>query len=240
MWQYGSMRHFQQSMHQPTPAAQSTYDLLLGMRGVAVTLLFLDLTDPNHPVAQIPGFVEAIGSTSLTLGLAAPLPRLESRTRFGVEVMAGPGILRFQSSAFSPAEERATRLELTLPRQIESIQRRKFSRAPVSMAVAFANASDSPAQGGASGGVGHSLDLSGGGMRMTTPTPLVPRQRLYLSFNTPDDASYRGLSAKVIRSQSNGSHQIAALQFVGLEAATESQLVRTVFRLQVKSNGLHQ
>lgn len=228
LWHYSNAKHTRQ------PGAQSSYDLLLGMRGQAVTLLFLDSQDPEKPVHQVPGFVEGISSASITLGLAAPLPRLGQRTRFGVELRAGSGILRFQTLAAHEVAEGETHVELELPRQIESVQRRKFSRAPVQMPVAFSPALDKSNESGPAGGIGHSVDLSGGGLRMYTSAEVRPGDLLFVSFNTPDGASFRGLAAKVSRVQADGARNVVALTFVGMTGQVESQLVQTVFRLQLK------
>lgn len=229
MWRYGDSRRYQAER-----AATSTYDLLVSMRGAAMTLLFLDLRDPERPVAQIPGFLETVSSSGMVFGLAAPLPRLESQTRFGVELMAGPGILRFQSAALHPVRDGAVRVELPLPRQVESVQRRKFSRVSLSIPVAFASTPEQEGEKAPQGGIGHSIDLSGGGIRLVTPVALRYGQRLFVSFHTPDGAAFRGLPARVVRTQSEGDRQTVGLQFVDLPEEQEGQLVQTVFRLQLK------
>ncbi|HLN64124.1 MAG TPA: PilZ domain-containing protein [Symbiobacteriaceae bacterium] len=230
MWHYSDQR-----FRQPSPAmAQSAYDLLLGMRGVAVTLLFLDLTNPGRPVSERSGFVESVSGSSLTLSLAGPLPNLDVRTRFGVEVMSGPGILRFQTMAVRAAESGATRLALVLPHQIESVQRRKFSRVAVAAAVAFSPAQPSGEGVVPPGGIGQTLDLSAGGLRFHTQAPLKFAQEIRVSFNTPDGAVYRGLHAKVARVHEENDRYIVAGQFLDLEEAVSEQLVQTVFRLQIR------
>lgn len=233
MWHYSDAQRFRQAAQPPSALAQSAFDLLLGMRGVTITLLFLDLTDPARPVNEVPGFVEKVEPTSLTLGLAAPLPRLAPRTRFGVEIMAGPGILRFQASPYRAPEEGSTRISLVLPRQIESVQRRTFSRVHLATAVAFSTALDGPAES-QMGGVGQTVDLSAGGLRLVTQSPTKYGQQVFLSFNTPDGATFRGLRAKVARVQNDGSRYTVALQFTDLEEPLADQLVQTVFRLQLK------
>lgn len=233
MWHYSDAQRFRQAAQPPSALAQSAFDLLLGMRGVTVTLLFLDLSDPSRPVNEVPGFVERVDPTGLTLGLAAPLPRLAPRTRFGVEIMAGPGILRFQAQAHRIPDEGSTRIALVLPRQIESVQRRKFSRVHIATAVAFSTALDGPPEL-QSGGVGQTIDLSAGGMRLVTQSPTKFGQNLFLSFNTPDGATFRGLRARVARVQNDSTRYTVALQFTDLEESVADQLVQTVFRLQLK------
>jgi hypothetical protein len=233
MWHYGDAQRFKSAIHPSSTLAQSAYDLLLGMRGVAVTLLFLDLTDPERPVSELPGFVETLTPACITLTLTGALPRLHHRTRFGVEIMAGPGILRFQAVPYVPPEAGAQRVQLTLPRQIESVQRRKFSRVAMTTAVAFTVAQDQPGAVHQSG-IGQSADLSAGGMRFTTPTPVHYGQSLMLSFNTPDGVSYRNLPGRVVRAQPGGGRHNAVVTFYGLDEHDEDQLVHTVFKLQLK------
>jgi hypothetical protein len=233
MWHYGDQR-FRPQAQSTSALAQSAYDLLLGMRGVAVTLLFLDISDPNRPVTELSGFVEMVNTSSLTLGLSGPLPRLDPRTRFGVEVMSGPGILRFQTTAQQPPESGSTRLSLTLPRQIESIQRRKFSRVTLNTAVAFSAAQENTDPSVQPGGLGQTLDLSAGGIRFTTQVPLRYGQTVFVSFNTPDGAIYRGLQARVARVQNEGLRYIVAVRFNEQDESLTDQLVQSVFRLQIR------
>lgn len=235
MWHYGDSQRFRHSVQPPSALSQSAYDLLLGMRGVPVSLLFLDLTSPEHPVTELPGFVEQVTTTSLTLGLAAPLPSVAPRTRFGVEIMAGQGILRFQAIAHRPPEQGSNRLQLVLPRQIESVQRRKFSRVAYSAPVAFAPAGAQTDYDAPHGGVGTAVDLSAGGMRLITQAPLRYGQSISVSFHTPDGAAYRALQGKVVRVQSVDHRYQVALRFYDLGEATENQLVQSVFRMQLRN-----
>ena len=234
VWHY----HDKQRFRQPFPAhqalAQSTYDLLLGLRNAAVTLLFLDLSDPQRPVNEVPGFVEEVATAHLTLGLAAPLPSLPPNMRFGVEVMAGPGILRFQSMAYQQPELGTTRLLILLPRQIESVQRRKFTRTPFSGPIAYSPALEQLSQATTPSGIGHAVDLGPGGIRFLTHTPVNHGQTLYLSFNTPDGATYRGLPGKVVRIQQAEERISVAVRFSAVDAALEEQLVQSIFRLQLR------
>lgn len=234
VWHY----HDRQRFRQPFPAhqalAQSTYDLLLGLRNSAVTLLFLNLSDPQQPVNEVPGFVEEVATAFLTLGLAAPLPRLPLNTRFGVEVMAGPGILRFQTMAYAQPESGTTRLSVLLPRQIESVQRRKFTRAPFNGPVAYSPALEQLHNASSPSGIGHGVDLGPGGIRFLTHTLVQHGQTLYLSFNTPDGATYRGIQGKVVRIQPKDERTSVAIRFADVDGALEEQLVQSIFRLQLR------
>jgi len=235
MLHYGDVRRYPTG--QPGPGlAQSTFDVIIGMRGVAVTLLFLDLSTPERPVAEVPGFVEQVETTHLTLGLSAPLPGLTARTRFGVEVMTGPSVLRFRTTASQTPEPGNTRILLNLPHQIESIQRRMFSRVSISASVAFAPMLDGSTNEVTQGGIGQAVDLSAGGLRMSTQQQVQYGQVLLLGFNTPDGNTYRGVAAGVVRVQPAGDRFMVALQFRDLPRAVENQLVQTVFRLQLRGS----
>jgi hypothetical protein len=235
VWHYSDSQRLRLAAQPPSALAQSAFDLLLGMRSVAVTLLYLDLASPDHPVAELPGFVEQVSTTSVTLGLAAPLPRLDPRTRFGVEIMAGPGILRFQSTAFRAPEQGDTRLQLTLPRQIESVQRRMFSRVSFTAPVAFTAADDDATTGPTAGGVGQGVDLSAGGMRFLAQIPLRYGQTVAVSFHTPDGVSYRIPACKVVRVQAIDHKYTVAVRFIDTDESLENQLVQSIFRMQLRS-----
>lgn|GEM_PF-3072432 len=234
MWQYSDSQRFRHTVQPPSALAQSAFDLLLGMRSVAMTLLFLDVSAPEHPVAEIPGFVEQVTTTSVTVGLAAPLPRVDPRTRFGVEIMAGPGILRFQTLAYRATEPGDTRVQLVLPRQIESVQRRKFSRVNFAGPVAFSPAGEHAEGDNSHGGVGTAIDLSAGGMRLVTQLPLRYGQTLSVKFHAPDGTAYHGVTCKVVRVQAVDHKYNVALRFFDVSDTLENQLVQSVFRLQLR------
>lgn len=235
MWHYSQAQRYRTALPPSAAIAQSAYDLLLGMRGVTATLLFLDLTNADKPVREVTGFVENVTTTTVTLGLAAPLGALGRRTRFGVEVMAGPGILRFQSVPHSAPEPGASRVHLQLPAKIESVQRRKFSRIALNTGVAFSYATCGldPAEN-QQGGLGQTADFSAGGLRFTTSTPLHYGQVLLVSFNTPDGATYRSIAGRVTRVHSEGGLYTVGLQFLEMDDAQADHMVQTVFRLQIK------
>lgn len=235
MWHYHQAGRFQQPLQAQSPGPQSSLDVLLGLRGMAITLLCPDPAVESLCIATTPGFLEEVTAGGLTLLLAAPLPAAVTGLRFGVEVPAGSNILRFFAAAHQPVAVGATRITLALPRQIESVQRRKFSRVRTIFTVVFAAAGAPPGGGPEPSGQGQALDLSAGGLRLTAPMPLREDQVLFLSFIAPDGTAFRGLEGKVARAQSDGSRTVAAVQFTNLTPDVENSLVQTVFRLQLGS-----
>jgi c-di-GMP-binding flagellar brake protein YcgR len=201
---------------------QSTYDVLLSLRGrpVLVTL----------PQGQVAGTLEDVQPTGLTLGLNMPLQPLPTGTPVTIEVVNGPGVVRFKSElSLGPSLVTA---QVPVPRQVESVQRRQFSRVPLDIQVAFAI----PTAGGtAQTGFGQTIDLSAGGMAFLTQSLLSVGQAIYLTFKTPDEQQYRAVPARVVRASGDGRgrHRVS-VRFEGVAQAVENSLVQTVFWLQVK------
>jgi len=235
VWHYSVPQRFQQPLQSPLPGPQSTLDVLLGMRGMAVTLLCLDTEGLPPSSPAMPGFLEEVTASGLTIGVAAPLHSSERSVHFGVEVLAGSGILRFFAQARQPVAAGETRVSLVIPRQIETVQRRKFSRIRSAFPVVFAPAEALSPSGVQPSGQGHALDLSAGGLRLTSSQPLREGLLLFLSFLAPDGTSFRGLEGKVARVQPDGPRTVAVVQFTNLTPDMESGLVQTVFRLQLGS-----
>lgn len=235
LWHYHQAGRFQPPLQASSPGPQSSLDVLLGLRGMPITLLCPNSAAASLCIATTPGFLEEVAAGGLTLGLAAPLPAAVSGVQFGVEVPAGSNVLRFFATSPQPVAPGATRITLTLPRQIESVQRRKFSRVRTLFTVVFAAAGAPPAGGPEPSGQGQALDLSAGGLRLAAQAPLHEHQVLFLSFITPDGAAFRGLEGQVARAQSDGTRTVAAVQFTNLTPDLENSLVQTVFRLQLGS-----
>lgn len=202
-----------------SPGPQSTYDVLLSLRGrpVLVTL----------PHGQVAGTLEDVQPTGMKLGLNTPVDPLPAGTLVTVEVVNGPGVVHFQSELqVDPSRVTA---QVAVPKQVESVQRRQFSRVPVDIQIAFA------AAGTGVSGFGQSIDLSAGGVSFVTASMLSSGQYLFLTFKTPDEQQYRALPGVVVRSASDGRgrHRVA-VRFDGLTQALENSLVQTVFWVQVR------
>lgn len=234
-WNYSDVRFRQRQAQPGVTGPQSAHEVLMGMKGMAVTFLFLDLTTPDEPVAEMAGIVEEVTASQLTVTLAAPLPGLLPDTRFGVQFLTGNGVLRFHSTAAVPPETGASVVHLRLPRRIESIQRRQFSRAKLSAQVVFAPAPATQPDGRIPpGGNGLTVDLSAGGLQFITNAALSPGHRIYLSFGLPNGIMHRGLEAKVLRVTGDGPRSVVSVKFVNLTESDEAELVQSVFRLQLR------
>lgn len=217
----------------PNPGTTSTYPILLGLQGMSVHLLFLAPATPRDPVTQVDGRIEEVRTGGVVLSLGRQLPFVEPHIRFGVEVSTPSGMVQFQARPGATVEEGSTSLFLALPDKVEAIQRRRFARAPFSGDIAY-----QLVQAGKplpAGGKGIGIDLSAGGMKMVTGSPLRRSQELLVSFQTPDQRSHVGIAATVVRVEPQAGQYAIACRFEALGEAEEAALVQAVFRMQVRS-----
>lgn len=248
MWHYSNAQRFRPPVPLAPPGAQSTLDMVMGLKGMPTVLLVpaagSTSGEPGTTVTEVPGFIEEVSAACLTIGLAAPLPALGRQTCLGVEVLAGAGIVHFQTTVIHPVLMGETRLEVALPRQVETVQRRMFSRIPVTVQVVFTRmpgAGDgigSDADSSEVNGLGQTLDLSAGGLRLVTQTPLRPGHRLFLSFTLSDGAAFRGVAARVVRARHDEGRWTAALSFSDLSSQMEGDLIQALSRLQLRNPAL--
>lgn len=233
MWHYGNAHRFQTPGRLPA-VAQSIHDLLVGLRGQPVGFLFPHPVRSEEPL-HVPGFLEEVASSRLTLGLAAPLPRLEAETGVEVEIPSSVQVLRFQTSLLDGVETGETRIQVAIPRRVETVQRRLFSRATLSVQVVFTRPLSGEPDHPILSGLGQTLDLSPGGLRMVTSVPLRRGDTLYLSFTTPDGLTYRGMESLVTRCETGDRHRTVAVSFTDLPQALEEDLMATVYRLLLRN-----
>lgn len=219
----------------PVPGISASYSALASLRGMAVHLLFLALASPRHPVTQVSGRIDEVHINGVLLSLDAPLPRLEPHIRFGVEVFRPSGMVQFQAGSATPVEEGSDSLLLRMPEKVEIVQRRRFARAPFSGDVTYQLVQDGKPL--PSSGTGIAVDLSAGGIKMITPTPLRQEQEILISFQTPDRRTHRGIAARVVRAQPQAGQYVVACRFEALGEAQEAALVQAIFRMQVRSAG---
>lgn len=219
---YSDPRGFRPVNLPASSGPQSTYDVLLSLRGRPILL--------SLPKGQVAGTLEDVQPTGLTLGLNMPLESVPAGTLVTVEVVSGPGVVRFRSELIvGPSLVTAL---VPVPKQVESVQRRQFSRVPLEIQVAFGTASP---EGAAQSGFGQTVDLSAGGMSFLTASALTAGQGVFLTFKTPDDHQYRAVPGIVLRAVGDGrGRSRVAVRFDGLLVAVENALVQTVFWLQVK------
>jgi hypothetical protein len=232
MWHYSGLRPLALPNAQlPAAGYQSTIDLLLSLRGAVVGL---QLTTTETTPESLLGTLDEVTARSLILGLVVPAPEISNGAHLLVEIQDGQLLLRFVTRLVRPVDRGATRLETALPHQVESVQRRQFSRQRLSSNILYAldNSSSSKHQ---KTGLGQAMDLSPGGLRMVAQHPLPVGQRLFLSFTLPDGASFRGLTAQVIRCHMEGTRPIVALQFEALAPPVDEELFQALTRQTYKS-----
>lgn len=219
MWHYSHAQRFQ-PVAAPQHGPQSIHELLLGLRGLPIAL--------SHAASEtpVPGFLEDVAVRLLSLGVARPLGDLGKGAPVTVTVPAGSLVHRFESAVVGVAAA-GTWIQVGMPRQVESVQRRQYTRVKVTVQLVFARVAGE-------NGLGNTLDISPGGLRFTTATSLEVGHRLYLSFSTPDGASFRGIEAAVVRVQAGPERNTVAVQFCGIEPQQESELVASLLRLQVR------
>lgn len=219
-------------LRRTTGSVPPLYSALRPMRGMVVHLLFLALATPEHPVAQVNGRLAEVRPDALIVEVDGPLPRLESHIRFGVELFSPTGLMHFYSRPAAPVEAGAEQVTLVLPDKLETVQRRRFARTPYSGEVLYQSIHKGKPL---PGGKGLGIDLSAGGLKMSTTTPLKEGQELLLHFQTPDGRVYRSIPSRVMRLEHQGSRYAVACRFEGLTEVQEAALVQAVFRMQVRS-----
>lgn len=181
---------------------------------------------------QVSGRIAEVTHDGVLLAVDEPLPRLAPHIRFGVEIFGQTGLSHFHSLAAAPVEVGATCLKLALPDKVETVQRRRFARAHFSGEVIYQLVHHGRALQAAKG---FGIDLSAGGLRMATTTPVREGQELLLHFETPDGRAYRGITSRVVRVESANGRCIAACRFEALGETQEAALVQAVFRLQLRN-----
>lgn len=220
MWNYSHAQRFLPPVPVPSPGPQSTHELLVSLRGTP-----LSVRCPTWE-GLLPGFLEDVSARKLSLGLAKPATGVTAGALLTVEIIARVVFHRFEPKVLSVAAA-GTWLQVSMPHQVESVQRRQFTRVQMMAPLVFARTSGE-------NGLGQTLDLSPGGLRFTTQTSLAPGHHLFLSFTTPDGANFRGIEAAVMRVQSSSDKHTVAVQFSDLEPETEASMVDTILRLQGK------
>ncbi len=232
MWNYSILRNLALPNAQLSSSGpHSTIELLLLLRGAALGLQVPALQPRPDSLF---GTLDEVTARSLLLGLVTPAPDISTGTQLVVEIQERQFLLRFSTRLVVPAEGGATRLETALPCQVESVQRRQFSRQRVCLNILYALDAPSSAKQEKTG-LGQSIDLSPSGLRMVAQSPLAVGQRLFLSFTLPDGASFRGLTARVVRCHVEGNRPIVALRFYELAPSIEEELFQALTHQTFKS-----
>lgn len=199
-------------------------------KGALVNLLFLYPGTPDRPVQEMPGRILYARSNAVCISLDTTMPMgLNRKTRFAVEVLIDGAMLLFQSQPVEGEPFGGGIMVLTPPKRMAKVQRRKFARAPVRVAVHIFS-------GETKLGTATSVDLSAGGMRFSTSLPLTYGQRLRLSLQAPDGERFENLPGQVIRIEFDTKPPNYAVRFDELPDYTESSLIQVVFKVQMMRN----
>jgi hypothetical protein len=233
LWHYSGLRPLSfPNAHASPSASHSTVDLLLSLRG---SLLGLRLPASEPQGESRLGTLDEVTARHLGLGLVVPVPRMPAGTPLVVEIQDGQFLLRFAPRLVKAVEDHATHLETTLPQQVESVQRRQFSRQRLTLNILYAMEATAGSPKQDKTGLGQAIDLSLGGLRMIAQSPIPVGQRLFLSFTLTNGAGFRGLTAHVIRSHMEGSRPIVALKFELLAPTLEAELFHALTHPTYKS-----
>lgn len=210
----------------PKALGSPVWALLAEQKGAVVQVNFLYTATPEHPVHELTGRLLYGRERAIGVSLDQPLPmNLHPRTRFSVSVVVEGAILHFQSQAHEAEPFGGGLLVLKPPKQVSTLQRRQFARAPLSVPVrVYTN--------GLLLGEARSTDISAGGMRMISNLLLIYDQKVSVSFQGSDGVAFQGIAGKIVRVEPNGRHPAYAVRFDSVPAHTESALIKLVNKMQ--------
>ncbi len=223
---------FRRTANNAVAGLSSVCSTLSSLRGLPAQVLFLTLATPQAPVAQMSARLEQADPSGVVLALDGCIPRLDSHVRFGVEILAPAGLVRFRCRAAKPVAEGDPTLTLHLPEKIDQLQRRRFVRAPFSGTIHYDQISGTQRF---PGGQATGIDLSAGGLRMVTPSAIGVGRELVLGFEPLEGRHLRGIRATVVRVERRRERWAIACRFDSLSKPQEVTLVQAVFRLQLRS-----
>jgi len=232
MWHYSGLRPlFLPNAQLPASGPHSAIDLLLSLRDA---VLGLQVQAHEAQGESLLGTLDEVAARTLRIGLVIPAPEMPLGAKVMVEIQDGQFLLRFATWLVNPVNGGATRLETALPQQVESIQRRQFSRQRMNTSILYAQ--DAPCSSKQEKtGLGQIVDVSPGGLRMIAQNPLSVGQRVFLSFTLADGASFRGLTGQVVRCIMDGARPVVAVRFEALTPPVEVELFQALTRQTYKS-----
>ncbi len=163
-------------------------------------------------------------------------PESEVEVTFGV---SGRGLFRFSALVEGETRIPAPALKLRLTGQITREQQRRFFRLGTHLQINFRVITEPGAHRSFITHVGHTADLSAGGMLfVTTDEQLVEGDIIELDFLL-GDTEILGVLAEVVRAvhESDGQHTVA-VSFVDLDRRTEAAIVKWIFQEQARRRRL--
>lgn len=191
----------------PAPAAIKPPPLAAGQHVIVRTI---------H-IGMIPGTVDAVGDGTVTVVLTVRDERFQRLIghEIAVELTSGRGIYRHGGKL--KADRQGT-LSIELSGEVERIQRREFVRVDAHVTVAVQGI-DEPL-----GGETSTLDVSGGGVRISDPWGLPLGLDVRVELSLPGGEAVRALG-RIVRVAAEGEKGIS---FEDLARADEDRLIRFI------------
>jgi hypothetical protein len=167
-------------------------------------------------VGAMPATVERVDGAALSVALAVKEDRLKRLIGhdIAVEVLSGRGIYR-HTGTLKADDNSVLRIELT---GVERIQRREFVRVPAHVTDGVRGV-DQPL-----GGETVTLDISGGGIRISDPWTLPLGLEVRVELFLPEGESVRALG-RVVRAAAENEKGIA---IESLARADEDRMIRFI------------
>lgn len=179
-----------------------------------------------------------IGNTYLDIGVIQLLGKQVSLTP-GATVIIGFGIpesgyFRFQTVVMETIAEPGPAVRIAFPTQLERVQQRKHYRLPVSLPLSFRVINNLQSHRSFITCLGHTVDISGGGMQFVSQEVLQFGDRLEIDLPSGLALS-AGLAGVVLRTVDNfdGTYQ-TSVKFDGIDRQQEEAIIRFIFQEQVR------
>jgi PilZ domain len=191
----------------PAPTAPTAPPLKAGQHVIVRTI---------H-IGMIPGTVDAVADGSVTVVLTVRDDRFQRLLghEIAVELSSGRGIYRHSGRLTA---DRGGTLSIQLTGEVERIQRREFVRVDAHVSVEVRGI-DEPL-----GGKTATLDVSGGGIRISDPWSLPLGLDVRVELALPDGEPVRALG-RVVRAAAEGEKGIS---FEDLARPDEDRLIRFI------------
>lgn len=134
-------------------------------------------------------------------------------------------------------ENKVSLVVITKPDYIEKIQRREYYRLPISMVMGYCELADSRSKKGLydialdlqeTMSMTHTIDISGGGIKIITNQYFNKNKKLILELNVPNTVYVVGM---VVRSEKNGElkNYRTSLKFIDMDNSTRDKIIKFIF-----------
>lgn len=207
--------------------------VLAGCVGKEISLTYRVKDQPAVTMSQASGLIESVEDDAFTVLFSTPLPASSHQAVFTAYLPSGDRLLRFRTRAVHI--HRAFRFEMSLPMQVEALQRRKNKRYKVTMPVEFVLTPSDISTPTKEEAMLSDLSLTGCCLSATRCS-LLPGQRLQLSIHTPDGYQLRQIEAAVRRVASSPQGQTLGLQFLSIRPAVEAALIQHLLKFELSGS----